>query len=1105
MSYGHYGIDPRFHSPRISSLISEERNYNPCLNIPNSAFDPRLTNPSSLLFKPKTNSQQRPSTALASPQSHRASKLSNNQNNIVPYSIKERNQHFFDEMMLNLLKEPLYYAIEKAVYSILNCTNCFVWINRSYEEVFISPTRCQKCSYNKGLIGRCFSEQRIMSYSLASRNGYFDPETDVSTGYSLYFPINDFKNETVAIAQCIRRPDRPPFGSDDDDSANFFMKKFSAFSPFILPPDPIIEVSSSMKDQLSIETLSFQIVNQLQTKYCCESISFWMFDGQEYQKLDPNSSAGQIGIDKGTCKLQWENVTLDKIGAILQPISKCYLLNSNDITKCPGYLPQIDGNDPIPILVVPYRTSSYTFSIVLKGLTSAENGNSFSSACEMHISKLIPTISHLFSDIKMNITYAQILQPLLNSLNRLSHPFDLSTLLSIASEQLKEIMKVERGQIFIIDQNFDSVSTEEPQSKSSPSGIAKFVMKNPQVINILDAYKDSRFDQSEDFCLKQDENKTKTILAVPIKGNRDNVIGIAQVTNAIDKHPFNETDEMIIQVFVDYFAVMFENTRMYSTQLILNNAIQQFSTSNQYDENFNNSQAKTILSSVISCIDAKRGTVYIPDGNNVKIFMNVGEKASNVKILKVIPEPIDEALKSQQKIVKQISDSDLSLNEFPLFSHTGSIIGVFEILCKGEITSEDERIIYSACNLLSHLFNLNENKISETPITSLIIEEEKNKNIIPAALQFTYQNPSNISASENMETSKSYETDAESDYGSMSEELSSSPPKKPSVRFQSTSNNQPQSQSKDGNINDYSVMNSDFNAYILNDIEKLRVIFFIFNDLNLFKDFKVPSQKLLNFVSSLKQEYHCVQGHDWSHAVSTLQFFFYLIKKAQTIELTKFETLAVFIASLGVEAGSNYSDLQEEVGGKSMTNPLNILLSQQSILQTRSLETIMKILSLDDNNILSNVSVDDKKKIWSLIVELIYISDMIKHNEFMNNAKTLIESNKFDPTKAPSKLTLIKLLFKVSTIGAIGREKGAGNNEKITMSDSFFRSGDVQGSPGMVFKSPDCKTRDGIIREKSMKGFYQNICLPQFALLSKYVAQLQFIEEQARKNFKNWK
>lgn len=102
--------------------------------------------------------------------------------------------------------------------------------------------------------------------------------------------------------------------------------------------------------------------------------------------------------------------------------------------------------------------------------------------------------------------------------------------------------------------------------------IAGFVALEGQVLNIADAYKipkkmpysfNSEFDKLTGY-------ETHSMLTVPLKNNRGDIIGVLQLINAKDQKiiPFTEEDESYIKPFAMYAAIAIERAQLTRTTIM---------------------------------------------------------------------------------------------------------------------------------------------------------------------------------------------------------------------------------------------------------------------------------------------------------------------------------------------------------------------------------------------------------------------------------------------------------------------------------------------------------------------------------------------------------
>jgi HD-GYP domain-containing protein (c-di-GMP phosphodiesterase class II) len=169
---------------------------------------------------------------------------------------------------------------------------------------------------------------------------------------------------------------------------------------------------------------------------------------------------------------------------------------------------------------------------------------------------------------------------------------ELDTLISLVADHTTRIMACERSSVFLLDharQELFSLVAQGLDVKelrfSSKSGIAGFVAREGVMLNIPDAYQDSRFNQEID---KTTGFRTVSILCAPMRDRRGNVLGVVQCLNkcatgsswaaranansapptgsptaARATQPFAREDELLLSAVASQAAFYLENTALH--------------------------------------------------------------------------------------------------------------------------------------------------------------------------------------------------------------------------------------------------------------------------------------------------------------------------------------------------------------------------------------------------------------------------------------------------------------------------------------------------------------------------------------------------------------
>lgn len=147
---------------------------------------------------------------------------------------------------------------------------------------------------------------------------------------------------------------------------------------------------------------------------------------------------------------------------------------------------------------------------------------------------------------------------------------DIDVLLKVIVEETKSAIRADRCSVFLYDKASDelwskvALGMESSQEIRFPAnkGLAGHVVKTGETINIKDAYQDKRFNKEIDL---QTGYKTKTILCLPIKNLKQEIIGAFQVLNK-SKGSFTEADEDLLIAIGSSAGIALENAQLFKKQ-----------------------------------------------------------------------------------------------------------------------------------------------------------------------------------------------------------------------------------------------------------------------------------------------------------------------------------------------------------------------------------------------------------------------------------------------------------------------------------------------------------------------------------------------------------
>jgi sigma-B regulation protein RsbU (phosphoserine phosphatase) len=158
------------------------------------------------------------------------------------------------------------------------------------------------------------------------------------------------------------------------------------------------------------------------------------------------------------------------------------------------------------------------------------------------------------------------LNALLRVSKALATEIRLDDLLQVIVQEAAEILDADRATLFLYDESRNELWSKTTQRLEIKEirvplgiGIAGTVAKTRQLINIPDTYADARFNPDFD---KATGYRTRSILCMPLIGNRDRLIGVIQVLNKKDQEAFNEDDESLLGGLSAHITVALERARL---------------------------------------------------------------------------------------------------------------------------------------------------------------------------------------------------------------------------------------------------------------------------------------------------------------------------------------------------------------------------------------------------------------------------------------------------------------------------------------------------------------------------------------------------------------
>jgi len=234
------------------------------------------------------------------------------------------------------------------------------------------------------------------------------------------------------------------------------------------------------------------------------------------------------------------------------------------------------SNNESAILINELMLGNINFSESNKDIALIHYNNALKIAVEDDKYSLVDTINTRIRQLQNGMDYSLPTKsdPLV-SLVKISRSItaltDIDELLRVIAEETKNAISADRCTVFLWDKDTDelwskvALGLDSSQEIRFPAdkGLAGYVVKSGETLNIIEAYDDPRFNPEVD---KSTGYRTKTILCMPIINNNQEIIGAFQVINKIDG-VFTKNDEDLLIAIGGSASIALENAQLFDKQL----------------------------------------------------------------------------------------------------------------------------------------------------------------------------------------------------------------------------------------------------------------------------------------------------------------------------------------------------------------------------------------------------------------------------------------------------------------------------------------------------------------------------------------------------------
>ncbi|XP_027545614.1 cGMP-specific 3',5'-cyclic phosphodiesterase isoform X2 [Neopelma chrysocephalum] len=622
-------------------------------------------------------------------------------------------------------------------------------------------------------------------------------------------------------------------------------------------------------------------------------------------------------------------------------------------------------------------------------------------------------------------------------------------------------------------------------------GIVGHVAAIGQPLNIKNAYEDPRFNAEVDQITGY---KTQSILCMPIKNHREEVVGVAQAINKKSGigGTFTEQDEKDFAAYLAFCGIVLHNAQLYETSLLENrrNQVLLDLASLIFEEQQSLEVIlKKIAATIISFMQVQRCTIFIVDEDCPDTFSSVFHMEA------------EELEDSAENLKRDYDTNQINYMYAQYVKNTMEPLNIPDV-CK------DRRFPWtndSAENVSQHIKSLlctpikNGKKNKVIGVCQLVNKMEENSGKIKAFNrndeQFLeafvifcglgIQNTQMYEAVERAMAKQMVTLEVLSYHASAAEEETR--------ELQAAV--VPSAQCL--NLTDFY-----FSDFELSDFETTLCTIRMFTDLNLVQNFQMKHEVLCRWILSVKKNYRKnVAYHNWRHAFNTAQCMFAALKSGKIqSKLTDLETLALLIATLSHDLdhrGVNNSYIQRS------EHPLAQLYCH-SIMEHHHFDQCLMILNSPGNQILSNLSIEEYKATLKMIKQAILATDLALYIKRRGEFFELLRKKQFNWEDPTQKELFLAMLMTACDLSAITKPWPVQQRIAELVATEFFDQGDKERKE-LNIEPTDLMNREKKNKIPSMQvGFIDAVCLQLYEALTHVSEACSPLLDGCKKNRQKW-
>uniref|UniRef100_A0AAQ4RU42 Phosphodiesterase n=1 Tax=Gasterosteus aculeatus aculeatus TaxID=481459 RepID=A0AAQ4RU42_GASAC len=259
------------------------------------------------------------------------------------------------------------------------------------------------------------------------------------------------------------------------------------------------------------------------------------------------------------------------------------------------------------------------------------------------------------------------------------------------------------------------------------------------------------------------------------------------------------------------------------------------------------------------------------------------------------------------------------------------------------------------------------------------------------------------------------------------------------------------------------------------------IMYSIFQERDLMRTFKIPTDTFVTFMLTLEDHYHSdVAYHNSLHAADVAQSTHILLSTPALDEVfTDLEILAAIFAAAIHDVDHPGVSNQFLINTNS---ELALMYNDESVLENHHLAVGFKLLQGDNCDIFQNLTKKQKQTLRRMVIDMVLATDMSKHMSLLANLKTMVETKKVTSSGVllldnyTDRMQVLRNMVHCADLSNPTKPLDLYRQWTDRIMEEFFHQGDRERDRGMEI-SPMCDKHTASV-ERTQVGFIDYIVHP---------------------------